>query len=242
MSVIISGTDGVSDVDGSASTPAIRGTDANTGIFFGSDIIGFSEGGTECARFNADAQFVAAAGTASLPVLTTTGDLNTGIFFPAADNIGFATNGVIRGRWTTDGLCFNADTAAANALDDYEEGTWTPTVGGNATYTAQAGHYTKIGNFVKLRFHLQINTLGTGSTTTISGLPFSASSNDPTIMGGVVTYANTLAVAASYLGIYAQGSVIYFFSRNTSVTTATTQQPTVIGNSFDVYAEVSYMV
>jgi len=94
MSVIISGTDGLSDVDGSAGTPAIRGTDTNTGIFFGSDVIGFSEGGTECARFNADAQFVAAAGTASLPVLTTTGDLNTGIFFPAADTIAFAEGGV----------------------------------------------------------------------------------------------------------------------------------------------------
>ena len=90
MTVIISGDNGVSDVDGSAGTPAIRGTDANTGIFFGADIIGFSEGGTECARFNADAQFVAAAGTASLPVITTTGDTNTGIFFPAADTIGFS--------------------------------------------------------------------------------------------------------------------------------------------------------
>jgi hypothetical protein len=93
MTVIISGTDGVSDVDGSAGTPAIRGTDANTGIFFGSDIIGFSEGGTECARFNADAQFVAAAGTVSLPVITTTGDVNTGIFFPAADTIAFSEGG-----------------------------------------------------------------------------------------------------------------------------------------------------
>jgi hypothetical protein len=93
MTVIISGDDGVSDVDGSAGTPAIRGTDANTGIFFGSDIIGFSEGGTECARFNADAQFVAAAGTVSLPVITTTGDVNTGIFFPAADTIAFSEGG-----------------------------------------------------------------------------------------------------------------------------------------------------
>ena len=93
MSLILSGSDGVSDIDGSASTPAIRGTDANTGIFFGADIIGFAEGGAECARFNADAQFVAAAGTASLPVITTTGDLNTGIFFPAADTIAFAEGG-----------------------------------------------------------------------------------------------------------------------------------------------------
>jgi hypothetical protein len=94
MTLILSGTDGLSDIDGSAATPAIRGTDANTGIFFGTDIIGFSEGGAEVARFNADAQFVAAAGTASLPVITTTGDVNTGIFFPAADTIAFSEGGV----------------------------------------------------------------------------------------------------------------------------------------------------
>jgi hypothetical protein len=52
MSLILSGTDGLSDVDGTAATPAIRGTDANTGIFFGTDIIGFSEGGAEAMRID----------------------------------------------------------------------------------------------------------------------------------------------------------------------------------------------
>ena len=55
MSLILSGTDGLSDVDGSAATPAIRGTDANTGIFFGTDIIGFSEGGVEAMRIDSSA-------------------------------------------------------------------------------------------------------------------------------------------------------------------------------------------
>ena len=93
MSLILDGTNGLSDVDGTAAAPAIRGTDTNTGIFFGADIIGFSEGGAEVARFNAGAQFVAAAGTAALPVIMTTGDVNTGIFFPAADTIAFAEGG-----------------------------------------------------------------------------------------------------------------------------------------------------
>jgi hypothetical protein len=52
MSLILSGTDGLSEVDGTAATPAIRGTDANTGIFFGTDIIGFSEGGVEAMRID----------------------------------------------------------------------------------------------------------------------------------------------------------------------------------------------
>jgi hypothetical protein len=53
MSLILNGTDGLSDVDGSASTPAIRGTDTNTGIFFpAADTIAFAEGGAEVARFD----------------------------------------------------------------------------------------------------------------------------------------------------------------------------------------------
>lgn len=51
MSLILDGSTGVSDVDGSAATPAIRGTDANTGMFFpAADTIAFSEGGTEVMR------------------------------------------------------------------------------------------------------------------------------------------------------------------------------------------------
>jgi hypothetical protein len=53
MSLILSGTDGLSDVDGSAATPAIRGTDTNTGIFFpAADTIAFSEGGVESMRID----------------------------------------------------------------------------------------------------------------------------------------------------------------------------------------------
>ncbi len=58
MSLILSGTDGLSDVDGTAATPAIRGTDANTGIFFpAADTIAFAEGGAECARFDSSGNF-----------------------------------------------------------------------------------------------------------------------------------------------------------------------------------------
>jgi hypothetical protein len=53
MTLILSGTDGLSDIDGSAATPAIRGTDANTGMFFpAADTIAFAEGGTESMRLD----------------------------------------------------------------------------------------------------------------------------------------------------------------------------------------------
>ena len=52
MALNIDGTTGISGVDGSASAPALTGTDSNTGINFGSDILGFNTGGVERSRFD----------------------------------------------------------------------------------------------------------------------------------------------------------------------------------------------
>jgi hypothetical protein len=69
MSLILSGTDGLSDVDGSAATPAIRGTDTNTGIYFpGADRIGFSEGGVQVGEFDASGNFLMNSGYGSAAV------------------------------------------------------------------------------------------------------------------------------------------------------------------------------
>jgi hypothetical protein len=58
MPVVISGTNGVSGVDGTASNPSYEGTDSNTGIFFpAADTIAFAEGGTEVARFDSSGNF-----------------------------------------------------------------------------------------------------------------------------------------------------------------------------------------
>ena len=75
------------------------------------------------------------------------------------------------------GISFNGDTAAANALDDYEEGTWTPTFSG-ATLSTATGSYTKIGNQVTV--HYRIITTGglpsSGTEVRVGGLPFTAGS------------------------------------------------------------------
>ena len=80
---------------------------------------------------------------------------------------------------TPNGITFNGDTAAANALDDYEEGTWVPTIEGSTTnpsgisYGIQDGTYTKIGRMVYVMFRVSFAfTAGTGAgNLVIAGLP-----------------------------------------------------------------------
>jgi len=89
------------------------------------------------------------------------------------NNMKFLTNNTERMRILSGGgITFNGDTAAANALNDYEEGTWTPTLGGSAVYNIQQGTYTKIGRVVTINFGIRPSSIGTGSTFRISGIPF----------------------------------------------------------------------
>jgi hypothetical protein len=97
-----------------------------------------------------------------------------------SDNLILQTNDTERMRVTNNGITFNGDTAAANALDDYEEGTWTPELefGGattGITYNNRIGSYTKTGNVVTVfcKIHLTSKGTATGSAQ-ISGLPYNA--------------------------------------------------------------------
>ena len=104
----------------------------------------------------------------------------------------------------TSGLLFNADTAAANALDDYEEGTWTASLTGNgsapSTAATATGTYTKIGRQVTVHVYLaNKNTSGASGEMNITGLPFNPSQS-------------TVGTYASY-GLEAQGSFCVAYAR-----------------------------
>jgi hypothetical protein len=161
-----------------------------------------------------------AAGTAALPALTTTGDANTGIYYPAADTFAITTGGTERARFNSSGafvlaggttgangigVAFPATQSAssdANCLDDYEEGTFTPaligtTADGVGTYADRQGNYTKVGRQVTVQIFLNWTAhSGTGNIR-LSGLPFTSlnsfaitASNTP--MAYVVPSATTI--------------------------------------------------
>jgi hypothetical protein len=127
----------------------------------------------------------------------------------------------------------------ANTLDDYEEGTWTPVVGGTATYIAQAGTYVKIGRFVYVDFLLRINSIGTGSATIMSGLPFPAGAGQSPRSSGSIAYAAALATSVYSLSINADGNGIQF-EAFTSLTTQTVDNVAVWGNSAYIIGSATY--
>jgi len=108
----------------------------------------------------------------------------------------------------------------ANTLDDYEEGSWTPTVegtstAGTVTYGLRANKYTKIGNVVHISLYLGWSGgTGTGNLK-ISGLPFTPVT-DTTFPALSIGVANALALTASnYPTCYVHNSLpeIYFIQQ-----------------------------
>jgi len=142
------------------------------------------------------------------------GGRDLAIFAP--QDIIFEQSGMETARFLDGGgLTFNGDTAAANALDDYEQGTWTPTYTtdgtdfGSVTYDTQDGHYTKIGNVVVLRAYLRTDAITVGSASgnvVVGGLPFSASNSRNA--GSVIPSA---FIGDHPIMIQASGSTAYLY-------------------------------
>jgi hypothetical protein len=116
--------------------------------------------------------------------------------------IGFVTGGSEIARFTADGLTFNGDTAAANALDDYEEGTWTPTFTHNGSavsnVTISKANYTKVGRLVYVNMSARYTGSSlTGGNLIGDGLPFTSAQG------------NTLGVTGGYLHDPGSGNTDY---------------------------------
>ena len=119
------------------------------------------------------------------------------------------------------GGAYLGGTGTANKLDDYEEGTWTPTIVGSSgasgqSYNIQNGYYTKIGSFVHYTFDVSLTTAGTfsGSYVVIGGLPFAGLGGN---LGGTANIGYNTGIGGNLpLGAYISGSNVYLMEQGTS--------------------------
>ena len=200
------------------------------------------------------------SGRAPCQIQMTSENLSSHIaFFTSTSNSG---NGTEVARVTSDkylrmasgtgGIQFNGDTAAANALDDYEEGTWTPvlrgnTVNGSYTYSDGYAKYTKIGNQVTVAFSL-INITevspGTGYIQ-IAGLPFAKGDN--AYYSGVVRYQSLIlggSATSAVIEFIASGStaVLYLRGIASGYTGIDVNLSGITSGASDIAATITYTV
>jgi len=134
-------------------------------------------------------------------------------------------------------------TGTANALDDYEEGSWTPSVGGNANYTQQFGRYTKIGNHITLQCVIIIgNAIGTGSASSLSGLPFAQESTGFSVGSLSISYMGANATSVIYPTGYVinNAATISFSGMNGANTTFQLNGFNMFTNTTHLQFSVSY--
>ena len=137
----------------------------------------------------------AVAGTVTVTLPSTSGTMATLTTPSFATTIGV---GGATASASGSGITFPATQSAssnANTLDDYEEGTWTPTQGAGLTVIgtfSSGGNYTKIGNIVYLQGYVVGSTsvAFTNGATVCDGLPFTASSASPLQTGLGINAAN----------------------------------------------------
>ena len=120
------------------------------------------------------------------------------------------------------GIDFSADASpaagmTAEILDDYEEGTWTPTNnGGTITFTTLSSPYTKIGREVHIQAYLSLSSDGASSAISLGGLPFAAASGGyaPSILNAgqtngkvVLARVHSSATTLNFYDAVSQGTI-----------------------------------
>jgi hypothetical protein len=144
-------------------------------------------------------------------------------------------------------LSLGGGTPTTNLLDDYEEGTWTPSLGSGVTttYTEQSGHYTKVGNLVTATWALTINSIGDSPGLQIYGLPYNSKNTTygGTPSGGNVGYQSGLAISVVSLNFYVAeaGALINTLSR-TAASTNPAVNAALMQNSTRIDGSVTYQV
>jgi hypothetical protein len=190
-----------------------------------------------------------------------TGSANEGSIIQLIDgSIRFRTSAATTGtpsvgervRIDANGLKFNGDTAAANAFNDYEEGTWTPVIkSGTNTISYSGGNqhfkYTKIGDQVTVYFSLNgVTTSGTtGGTCQIEGLPYAhaADVTQERTMGGIFMFYSSgfrLAEFPVWGHINSPRTKVEFYNKPSAAAAYAGTNVSQVGSSSYAFFQLTY--
>lgn len=145
------------------------------------------------------------------------------------------------------GLSFDG---GSNVLENYEEGTWTPTIygattSGTPTYYAQLGRYVRIGNLVWVNFRLVASLAGADGQLRIGGLPFilSSAAGAGSRTSTAIGFRSGLSLPAGYQDIQgiAYNGTDDIYMQKFSATGATSLLASEIG-TLTLYATLTYEV
>tara|TARA_R100001015_G_C4593112_1_gene148479 strand:- start:278 stop:997 length:720 start_codon:yes stop_codon:yes gene_type:complete len=148
---------------------------------------------------------------------------------------------------TSDGICFGSDSAAANALDDYEEGTFEADIYSGSTNqvilnAVDAGKYVKIGRFVFITIQIYVNSVTnftTSSTNNYINLPFVSASDTFNASGFRPMYYNGMGtINAGYIST--NTNKMYLCTSQNNIL-ANLAGATTIGGSVRFYGDMTYM-
>ena len=164
----------------------------------------------------------------------------------SAGNVTVKTGNLVIGT-SGKGIDFSASTdgtgtVTSEVLDDYEEGTWTPTISGQTTsgtgtYSEQSGTYTKVGNKVTVNCALAWSAhTGTGNMR-ISGQPFTTATG---IYAGSLYYSDFFVSAtADDLFVYTAGTRIDFRGGRLD---GSSREVVTIDTAGTMYITITYLV
>jgi hypothetical protein len=135
--------------------------------------------------------------------------------------------------------------ADANTQDDYEEGLWTPVIGGSGgtsgqTYASQTGTYVKIGQLVFVGFDVTLTAKGTITTDVqIQGLPFASGAVAHGVPIDGIVILNTAVV--SICGYMASGeTAVTLLIRTAAAASATAAATADIANNTRISGSFCY--
>ena len=154
-------------------------------------------------------------------------------------DMAFGTNDTERMRILAGGgLTFNGDTAAANALDDYEEGTYTPvfkdTSNASMTGTLESCLYTKVGRLVHVMVYYSVSNSQNGNLSTMT-LPFNQTGSGRGA-GSITTYACPNANKGNEIYLNGGSKVAFWQVRDNA-----TSIPMAVDNGSELILSITYM-